>query len=423
VDFRGSLEYLYGLQRFGIKLGLENIREILRRLGYPDRRFPLIHVAGTNGKGSVCAALSEILTEAGFRAGLYTSPHLHSFNERIRVNGAPIAEKDVARLTEKIRLLSEGIPATFFEFTTAMALKYFEEERVDCAVLEVGMGGRLDATNAVLPVVCAISPICFDHTAHLGSDIASIAEEKSGIIKEKVPVVVGPQEPKALEVIEAAARRCDAPLYLFGRDYEVESAGERFTFRFPSQEVLFEGLQPGLLGLHQHANLATALAVAVVFGNRGFTLPDGALRCGVEKVRWPGRLEWWGGGRDILLDGAHNAGGAAVLADYLSTLTVKGVRWVAGMKGDKNAADILFPILPFVSALYCTTPPVEESVSADDLARTARGAGVAAEVFVTPDEALEAAMQDRREGEIVLVAGSLFLVAAAREYLAGINTA
>jgi len=414
MNYRESLDYLYGLQRFGIKLGLENIRTLLERCGHPERGFGIIHVAGTNGKGSVSAALAAILQQAGFRTGLYTSPHLHSFTERIRVDGDAITEDEATRLTMLLRSLSEGIPATFFEFTTAMALLHFQRRRVDFAILEVGMGGRLDATNAVDPRLCVITPICFDHAEHLGDTLAAIAREKAGIIKEKIPVIVGRQEPEALEVLMEEARSRRSPLFLCGRDFS-PVMGPDFGFRGMGLEL--SGLRPALLGAHQRENLSLALAAAVVLRRQGAVIPEAALREGIERVRWPGRLEWWKGRREILIDGAHNEGGARVLAAYLSSLPVAGVRWVAGIKGSRPVRDILGPLLPYVSALYCTRPPVEESVDPDLLAEEGAAAGISTETYETPEAALAAALRDRRNDEIVLVAGSLFLAAAAREFL------
>jgi dihydrofolate synthase/folylpolyglutamate synthase len=415
VDYQESLDYLYGLQRFGIKLGLENIRTLLERLGRPEERFGILHVGGTNGKGSVCASLAEILRRAGYRVGLYTSPHLHSFTERIRVDGRPIDEAEVARLTDEIRRLAPDVPATFFEFTTALALCHFQREEVDFAVLEVGMGGRLDATNAVVPRVAVITPVCRDHAEHLGGDLATIAGEKAGIVKPGVPVVIGPQEPAAFHVLAERAREQGAPLFAFGRDFFMEKAPEGLSYR--DQTGRLEGLRPGLAGAHQHENLALALCAAGVLHRQGVALADEALRAGVEAVRWPGRLEWWADDREILLDGAHNEGGARVLAAFLRELKPAGIRWVVGMKADKRPQDILGPLLPLASALYCTVPPVEEAVGAAGLVRLATPSGVRARAFVSPGKALDAALADRRPGEIVLVAGSLFLVAAAREAL------
>lgn len=415
MNFRESLDYLYGLQRFGIKLGLDNIRALLGRLGNPHENYGIVHVGGTNGKGSVCACLAEVLQAGGYRVGLYTSPHLHSFTERIRVDGEAIGETEAARLTAEIRLCSEGIPATFFEFTTALALHHFRRQKVDFAVLEVGMGGRLDATNAISPLLSIITPVCRDHARHLGPDLPSIAREKAGIIKPRIPVVIGPQTAEAREVMEETAAACRAPIFLYGRDFTDVSGPGGFSFRGLGLDLPV--LRPSLPGNHQHRNLSLALAAGALLRRQGVRLPEAALRAGVEEVRWPGRLEWWGGGRDILLDGAHNEGGAAVLAEYLREEQTQGVRWVVGLKGDKLPGNVLGPLLPLAKSIYCTTPTVEEAVSPADLVSLGRQAGVPAASFVEVGEALEAALAERLPGEIVLVAGSLFLVAAAREWL------
>jgi len=415
VDYRESLDYLYGLQRFGIKLGLENIRTLLARLGHPERACSILHVGGTNGKGSVSAALAEILQQGGYRVGLYTSPHLHSFTERIRVDGVSIAETEVARLVDEIRPLAGDVPATFFEFTTALALLHFCRSEVDFAVLEVGMGGRLDATNAVDPHLCVITPVCRDHAEHLGRDLAAIAAEKAGIIKPGVPLILGRQHPEALAVLLERARQLSAPVLLCGRDFSPRAAPEGFSYRGPGGGL--DGLLPGLAGLHQHDNLSLALAAAGVLAGQGVLLPEAALRAGVEKVRWPGRLEWWAGGRTVLLDGAHNEGGARVLADYLGSLAGVRIRWVVAVKGDKRPSEILAPLLPQVAALYCTVPAVEPAVPPEELQQLGVAAGVPSSCYATPAAALSAALSDRGAGEIVLVAGSLFLVAAAREYM------
>ncbi|MFA5515141.1 MAG: folylpolyglutamate synthase/dihydrofolate synthase family protein [Desulfuromonadales bacterium] len=416
MDYRESLDYLYGLQHFGIKLGLENIRSLLERLGRPHRNLRFLHIGGSNGKGSVAACLSEILTRAGYRTGLYTSPHLHSFTERIRIDGLAIAESQVAALAIEIRCACTDIPATFFEFTTALALLHFQRQQVDFVVLEVGLGGRLDATNVVDPLVSVITPICRDHVEHLGADLPAIAREKGGIIKAGVPLVVGRQPPEVLQLLGALARESRAPMFACGDHFASLAETGGFSYRGP--EMNLAHLHPGLPGRHQHDNLALALTVAALLRRQGIAVPTAALRAGVEHVFWPGRMEWWCGGRDILLDGAHNEGGARVLAQYLDSLRLgKKVRWVVGVKGDKRAPDILEPILPHCGSLYCTTPPLVDAVPAAELARAAQEKGWPACVFSDPAAALEAALRDRQSGELVLVAGSLFLVASAREYL------
>ncbi|BCR04083.1 bifunctional folylpolyglutamate synthase/dihydrofolate synthase [Desulfuromonas versatilis] len=417
MGYEQTLDYLYGLQRFGIKLGLENIRLLLERLGHPERDFGIVHVAGTNGKGSVTACLAEILTRAGYRTGHYSSPHLHSFTERIRVDGTAIAEPEVVRLTEELRLLCQDIPVTFFEFTTALALLYFSRRGVDFAVLEVGMGGRLDATNVVMPRLCVITPISLDHAEHLGADLVSIAAEKGGIIKDRVPVVIGRQAPEGLQELRRLARERQASTVIFGADFS--AAAEPGGFSYLGLDVQLSGLRPALAGAHQHENLSLSLCAAELLRRQGSAIPEGALRAGVEQVRWPGRLEWWQGRREVLLDGAHNEGGARALAAYLATLEISGVRWVVGLKADKAVASVLAPLLPLVAAVYCTVPPVDQPVAAERLAAEATAAGRPARVFASPADALQAALTERRRGEIVLVAGSLFLVAAAREALSG----
>jgi len=417
VAYRESLDYLYGLQKFGIKLGLENIRALLDRLGHPERAYGVIHVAGSNGKGSVCAYLDRILREAGLRVGLYTSPHLHSFTERIRINGIPIEETRVAAYTEELRRVAGNLPSTFFEFTTAMALLHFQRERVDFAVLETGMGGRLDATNAVeSPRVTVITSICRDHAGHLGYDLATIAGEKGGIIKPGVPLVLGRQATESEQVLRALARRKQAPVRNVGSVLGPE--GDDALLSWHGRHWEMKELRPGLPGGHQRDNLALALGTAEILAEQGVPLTPSVVKTGIAKTRWPGRLEWWGEERRILLDGAHNEGGAAVLADYLRRLGPPAVRWIVGLKGDKEASAILSPLLPWVTELYCTAPPVEEAVPPETLARLGRQFGRSARIFTSCAEALAAALRERRPGEIVLVAGSLFLVAAAREYLA-----
>ncbi|APG27661.1 hypothetical protein A7E78_07300 [Syntrophotalea acetylenivorans] len=415
MDYRESLDYLYGLQKFGIKLGLDNILHILGRLHHPDRAYPIVHVAGSNGKGSVCAGLSSILIQAGRRTGLYSSPHLHSFTERIRIDGQAISETEAVALIESVRAVCDGIPVTFFEFTTAMALLHFKHQEVDVAILEVGMGGRLDATNAVQPAVTVITPICLDHSEHLGADLTSISAEKAGIIKPKIPLVVGQQQPAALQVINSRAKELQAPVVCYGRDFTVKTVDNGFDYQ--GIGLSLTGLKSGLHGVHQHHNLGVALATAELLQRQGLDLPTISLQDGVAAARWPGRLEWWQEERTVLLDGAHNEGGAKVLAAYLESLSVAGIRWVVGAKATKDIANILSPVLPLVDSLYCTVPPVEEAIPAESIAQIAVEAGVQACCFGDLASALTAALADRQQGEIVMVAGSLFLVAAAREYL------
>ena len=417
MDFRESLEFLYGLQRFGIKLGLANTRTLLERAGTPQQHFLCVHVAGTNGKGSTAAFLAAILQEAGLRVGLYTSPHLQSFGERIRINGVEISEDAVAALTEKIRFLSAEIPVTFFEFTTVMALYSFAAEQVEIAILETGMGGRLDATNAVTASLSIITPVSLDHQEHLGLTLAEIATEKAGIIKERVPVICSQQEDEVFSVVQQRATLCSAPLLAAGRDFSI-TVNDSGTFDFSDKEKnVLLSLRSALPGGHQSHNAALAIAAALCLRQQGFTVPEGAIRRGLSSVNWPGRLEWRGKNRQLLLDGAHNAAGARVLADYLATLNAPAIHWLVGVKNDKNYHDILAAILPLTSRLYAVAPPGVNAIAPAALVAVASQSNISAQAITSVEAGLQAARAACNPQEIILVAGSLYLVGAMRELL------
>lgn len=412
---RDSLDYLYGLQTFGIKLGLNNIRTLHDRLGSPADGYRTVLVAGTNGKGSTASALAEILRQAGVRTGLYTSPHLHSFTERIRIDGVPVGFADLEPLIDDIRRLGSDLPLTFFEFTTALALETFRRNRVEVAVLEVGMGGRLDATNIVTPALGIITPIAYDHQTHLGNTLTQIAGEKAGIMRKGVPVVLAGQEPESEGALLAAARELGAEPVIAGTDFSFSVDGQRM--RYHGLDSQLADLLPALLGAHQQANMAVALAAAELLRRQGLPLEDAHLAAGIASVAWPGRLEWFGANRRILLDGAHNGSGAEALANYLASHGHQRVRWVVGMKRDKVATQILQPLLHMTVAVYCVEPPIEDALPVSELARAVSAEGGSASVCLTLGDALGQARSDCVGDEIVLVAGSLFLVAAARELL------
>jgi dihydrofolate synthase/folylpolyglutamate synthase len=417
VDFRESLEFLYGLQRFGIKLGLENTRTLLERAGTPQQHFHCVHVAGTNGKGSTAAFLAAILQEAGYRVGLYTSPHLQSFCERIRINGTAISEAEIVALTHRLRLLSADLPVTFFEFTTVLALCAFAEHHLDIVILETGLGGRLDATNAVTADLSLITPISLDHQEHLGITLAAIAGEKAGIIKERVPVICSEQEEDVLAVVRQQAIACQAPFLCAGRDFFItdhDSAG--FDYQ-DHKDHRFHALHSGLPGAHQPHNAGLAIAAALCLRQQGLNIPDSAIFQGVSHVYWPGRLEWWGDKRQILLDGAHNAAGAGVLAAYLATRNVSALHWLVGVKNDKNYHDILAALLPLTTRLYAVAPPAVIATEPEKLVTLARQANVPAQAFPSVAAGLQAARAACKPHDIILVAGSLFLVGAVRELL------
>jgi dihydrofolate synthase/folylpolyglutamate synthase len=420
-----ALNYLYGLGMFGIKLGLDNIRNLLERLGAPHRSYPIIHVAGTNGKGSVCAFLERIYTLSGYRVGMYTSPHLEQFNERIRVGSELISTLEVAELTAEIRAVAEDIQPTFFEFTTAMALLYFARQEVDLVVLEVGMGGRLDATNVVEPVLSIITPVAYDHAAYLGDSLVAIAAEKGGIIKSGVPVVLGCQEAEVEESLCAIASRKRAPCYRYAVDYRVSGlSAEKLKapgFDVVTSRHVWKEMTPGLCGEHQGENVGVALMAIEVLEQHGITFTPSQVKTAVAQTSWPGRLEWIGSSDlhpgTVLLDGAHNQAGMEALRSYLAQNNLVGIHWVCGFKHDKAAAQMVPELRDYVSMFYAVPAPVEEHWEPEDLVAVALSADMQAQAFAHAEQALTQALRNRLPHEIVLVAGSLFLVAVARRIL------
>lgn len=412
-SYQESLDYLYALQFFGIKLGLDNIRQLLSSVGNPQDSLRVIHIAGTNGKGSTAAALASMFKAAGIPAGLYTSPHLHNFTERIRIDTQQIDTAEVVALVEELRPYAESLRATFFEVTTAMALLSFQRHGVTWAVLETGMGGRLDATNVVTPELCLLSSIALDHTEYLGTSLAAVAAEKAGILKTGVPLISVRQAPEVTEVLRQRAVQLHVPFFQEGEAYRWTDRGSGFDFRGRTGGL--ENIRPVLLGSHQRQNLSLALAAMDHLKEQGLKISFTAMKQGIENVRWPGRLEWLADG--ILLDGAHNAAGAKVLAGYLAQEKLNRLHLVIGCKGDKQPAELLQQLLPFVSQVYATRPPVDEFVPPEKLVQLAQESGILANRYDDPGEALAAALKNRCPGESLLVCGSLFLVAAVRQQL------
>ncbi|MCM2357356.1 MAG: bifunctional folylpolyglutamate synthase/dihydrofolate synthase [Geobacteraceae bacterium] len=414
MTYRETLAYIYGLARFGMKPGLERISALLDNLGNPHRRIRAVHVAGTNGKGSTAAFLSAIVAAGGYRVGLFTSPHLIHFTERIRINGAEIGEDAVIRLAERIlKVAPEG--ATFFEIVTAMALLHFAEEGVELAVLEAGMGGGLDATNAVSGILSVITPVSLDHCEYLGATVAEIASEKGGVVKPGRPLVLSPQLPEALEVLRTRCTESGSPFYLAGTDFSAYWEGEGLAYR--GLQLSLSGLKPGLAGRYQAENAASALCAAELLRGQGFPLDDAALRRGIEEARWPGRMELFGESPRFLLDGAHNAAGSEALAEALADIPRGRLLIVAGVMGDKDAAGILAPLLPLATRVFAVSPNLERAMPSAALATLCHEQGAecidAGAVAAGLSLAGEAAGPD----DLVLVCGSLFTVGEARAVL------
>jgi dihydrofolate synthase / folylpolyglutamate synthase len=412
-----ALTYLYALEPRGIRLGLDRMHAALALRGAPHRAVPVVHVAGSNGKGSVAAMVAAGLRRAGYRTGLYTSPHLHRFVERIRIDGRPAREREVAEGVASIRrtLAAQGAPElTFFEVTTLLAFEIFRARGCDVAVLEVGLGGRLDATNVVpAPAMGVITRIALEHTDRLGTTLGAIAGEKAGILKPGVPAVVGVRAPEARDVVAARAREVGAPVTWVDEDFAVASEGaQHLAVRVGSRWL--RGLRRALPGQHQGDNLAIAVATLVGLASRGFDVPEHAIRAGLGATRWPGRLETLHGSPPVLLDAAHNPDGCAALAAHLDGMPPGRRVLVFGAMADKDHEAMLAALDGRVSERIFAAPGLPRAAAPEALARVREGR-VAPNVAQAVRWAAEAAGEDG----LVVVAGSVFVMAEARAHLLG----
>jgi dihydrofolate synthase / folylpolyglutamate synthase len=471
MSYRDTVQYLYGLQQHGIKLGLDNITNILSALHDPHKAFASVHIAGTNGKGSASAMIASLLQSAGLRVGLFTSPHLVSFTERIRINGEQITEHDVIRLAEEVRGVvsrTAGFSPTFFEVVTAMALLYFERKKTDSAVIEVGMGGRLDATNILSPEVSVITNISFDHKEFLGRSLGEIAFEKAGIIKKGIPVVASLQEPEAKAVIKKRAEEEEAELFFYGSDFSADMKKEDvtgITFDYSDSAMTIRDLVVPLAGVHQMQNASVAIKAATIavksvtetrrLGDSEkqqcsvslfHRVPASPCHCfaaspsheitkwirrGLAATKWPGRLEFISEKPPVVIDGAHNPAAAASLAQALKRTFLekyKKIIMILGIMDDKDIEGIMKPLLPLASHIICTSPAGSRAAGAEKLAELAASLGFpAAQVTSTVKEALDCAMQIAMTHHpspitssplpLIVVTGSFYTIGEAKEAL------
>jgi dihydrofolate synthase/folylpolyglutamate synthase len=407
VTYAEAVQFLYGLRLFGAKFGLENTFKLAALAGNPQEKLRFIHVAGTNGKGSTCAMLESIYRASGLRAGLFTSPHLVSFRERIQVNRQLVSENEVVRLVAELQPLLKQFPAdhhpTFFEVVTVMALKFFAEQKCDLVIWETGLGGRLDATNIVTPLASVITNIALDHQQWLGNTLEKIAAEKAGIIKLGVPVATATDEPEALVVIEKAAQVKKSLLRIVtANDIETRLAGT---------------LAPPLLGDHQKLNAALALATVEILQNQ-IPVSHEAIRAGLAGVNWPGRLQLIQGpaGQKILLDGAHNVAGAKALREVLEKNFPAAKRaLILGVLQDKDWQHICETLAPLATRIFAVPVASERAANADDLAAACRAANPSAEIFACAS--LNDALKKSAADAFVVITGSLYLVGEALEIL------
>jgi dihydrofolate synthase/folylpolyglutamate synthase len=423
MTYSTAVAYLYRLQKHGIKLGLTTMTVMMSRLGMPQTRYRTLHIAGTNGKGSTAAMAAAVLQAAGYRVGLYTSPHLVEFRERIRVNGEMIAELQVAQLTEQLQVLCQpDLSPTFFEYTTAMAFQHFADSEVDVAVLEVGLGGRFDATNVVAPMACAITTISLDHQEYLGTTRSSIAFEKAGIIKPEVPVVVGRLDDDAWETIEQVARERQAPMFRLDKDFRTEGkTPQRFSYR--GLGVQYDGLTCALEGRHQLDNAACALALLGAAAPQGITVAAEAVRAGLRAVNWAGRLEVVDRRPTILLDGAHNPAAVKALADYLAcgdrSYRSHPIVLVLGMMRDKDHRGFFEPLKGLVDEVVLTQADLPRAATALELQASLEDLLPRPHVVPSPGDAMALAKQLATPDGLVCVTGSLMLVGECKAWFRG----
>ena len=417
APYNDCLKAMYGLRRFGIILGLATIKQILEGLGNPHNRFECIHVAGTNGKGSIASALASILHASGYKVGLYTSPHLVRFNERIRINNRPITDENVVASYEAVTGVYHGTrEPTFFEYSTAMALHEFGRQNEDLDVIETGMVGRLDATNVIQPALAIISNISVEHRMYLGNTIAQIATEKGGIIKRRRPVVTGVKQKKAHSVIEAIASKKEAPLYRLGDQFRVRRSKDG-TFMYHGLDNVWHNMQTGLLGNYQIDNAALVLAACELLNRNALNIPLECIREGLENNHWPGRLEVVSESPLILLDGAHNFIAARNLGKFLSkNLANQKITLVVGMLDDKPYAGILRSLLPHCSKVILTRPKIERALPPETLFSVARK--IVSDITTIPDvaSAIKYAIDTTSPQDAICIAGSLYVVGEAKTY-------
>ncbi|MGE3976314.1 MAG: folylpolyglutamate synthase/dihydrofolate synthase family protein [Nitrospira sp.] len=415
MSYSSVIEYLYALQKHGIKLGLETMRVLLGRIGNPHRSLRVLHIGGTNGKGSTAAMVASVLQHSGRRVGLYTSPHLVEFRERIRVDGCMITENQVEEMIARLRAaLQDNLEPTFFEMTTALAFLYFMESDVDVAVLEVGLGGRFDATNIVeQPLASAITTIGLDHQEYLGHTEEAIAFEKGGIIKPFVPIVIGRMGREAEQVLRRIARDRSAPLWQLGRDFAIDgNRPEGLTYRGVTRVV--EDLTCGLAGHHQWDNAACALALLEAAGRAGIEVDDAAVRDGLRMVSWEGRLESIDEYPMVVLDGAHNPAAAHALAEYLKDFSISHpssrIILVWGMMRDKDRRGFIAPLLPVVSEIVLTQATLARSATVQNLRATLREWHRPVLEAVLPMNAMAVARSRAMPHDLICIAGSLMLL-------------
>ena len=415
-----AIAKIHSVYPSGKKEGLTNMRAVMSRLGNPQDSLAMVHVAGTNGKGSTCAMIERVLRESGYTTGLYTSPYIERYNERIRINGVPIDGGKLAALVEQVwpvieQCREEGLCITEFELGTVLAFLAFAKEKVDVAIIEVGLGGRLDPTNIIHPLVSVITNVGMDHMHFLGDTIEEIAMEKAGIMKPETPVVLGWQEENVRSTLLNAAKALDIPV-IEPAVQNVRETETGVTFDAMLPDGRMEGLSVSLIGRHQADNAAAALGALDVLRRRGYDrIAERCIRSALNDVHWPGRLERFG---HVILDGAHNEPGVKALCAYMDAwLPREKTVLLTGMMADKDVACMTAQLAGRVRCVVATQPAIPRAMAADELAHAFAAQGARAQAVADPKEALQCARALAGDDGAVLCAGSLYLIGEIRSLL------
>ena len=416
VSYKEAVQYLFGLQKYGIKFGLSKTSSLLKAFGNPHRYQKYIHIAGSNGKGSVAAMVESILIKSGLKVAFYSSPHLVRFTERFRINGQEIDNKKAAVIAGELRdIINPKHPPTFFEVTTAMALVYFAREKVDISIMETGMGGRLDATNVIRPIVSVITNISLEHQFFLGSRLIDIAGEKAGIIKRGVDLVTGVTQPSVIRLIKSVCEKKGAPFWRVGKDIRYRSNGSGFNYYGLKRRI--KGIEPGLKGRFQNRNTTLALAVTELLERKGFNISSNNIMKGLRDINWPGRMHIVSKEPLIILDGAHNPTAIKELADSVKRcFRYRYLILVMGVMEDKDIGKIIEGIVPMAHYVIYTRPDYYRSASPENLMAKATGLGKQGEILPLIPQALDKAREIADSYDIILVCGSLFTVGEALTY-------
>ncbi|MCG1024907.1 folylpolyglutamate synthase/dihydrofolate synthase family protein [Dehalobacter sp.] len=432
TEYEKTLEYIKNLTKFGINLGLERIKALLDRLDHPEKKLKVIHIGGTNGKGSTTAMLQSIMKQAGYCAGMFTSPHLHDFRERITINGEMISPEDVVSGINKLKPHLEEMERlgiehpTEFEVCTALALCYFAEKQPDLVLLEVGLGGEIDSTNVVTPLISVLTSIGMDHMDYLGDTLQAITGVKAGIIKDGVPVVTSSDKPEVLKVIEERAAQKGSRMIEVGRDVHWRHPGDGSQrFGYEGLYWSYPDLELALLGEHQFTNAAAALAVCeVLVGTYSLNISESAVREGLKAVRWPGRLELLLRNPRVLLDGAHNADGMMSLAKALQQyaggpLKRNRLLLCLGMLRDKEIEKAVEIIAPLADEIIVTKPDSPRAGDWEYVARIAEKYLVQENVSTVEDPAgaVRKGLERMKPGDLLCVTGSLYMISGVRKFL------